>query len=323
MMGTAKYLSPEQVLGFPLDGRADLYSLGLVLYECLTGKCSLHRGHRRGHRRRPAAARPHADPQDPSRGPGGRGRRRHLPPGPPSGGSPVHRRRGPGAAGRGGRRARRRHAASTFALARHGALRLPPRPPRRGPDDDTGPGLAGARSSPAGGDRRGARGRHQRRRGGHGLARRRCRASPGRRRRRGHRDPAGRWARSRPPSDRPDRQRRRAGDHPGRPASSTHRRATARRTLVRWARSPTATRPPPGPPSATSPSTSTPRKASASSSGSRARWTASSCASPGPTGPWRVSVYTADEPGADAEGLGQAGGRQGQRRAGRGDVLPR
>jgi serine/threonine-protein kinase len=38
MMGTAKYLSPEQVLGFPLDGRADLYSLGLVLYECLTGK---------------------------------------------------------------------------------------------------------------------------------------------------------------------------------------------------------------------------------------------------------------------------------------------
>jgi eukaryotic-like serine/threonine-protein kinase len=37
MMGTARYLSPEQVLGFPLDGRADLYSLGLVLYECLTG----------------------------------------------------------------------------------------------------------------------------------------------------------------------------------------------------------------------------------------------------------------------------------------------
>ena len=38
MMGTAKYLSPEQVRGKPLDGRADLYGLGLVLYECLAGR---------------------------------------------------------------------------------------------------------------------------------------------------------------------------------------------------------------------------------------------------------------------------------------------
>lgn len=38
MMGTAKYLSPEQVQGKELDGRADIYSLGLVLYECLAGE---------------------------------------------------------------------------------------------------------------------------------------------------------------------------------------------------------------------------------------------------------------------------------------------
>ena len=38
MMGTAKYLSPEQVRGHRLDGRADLYSLALVLYECLAGR---------------------------------------------------------------------------------------------------------------------------------------------------------------------------------------------------------------------------------------------------------------------------------------------
>jgi eukaryotic-like serine/threonine-protein kinase len=37
MMGTAKYLSPEQVSGGPLDGRTDLYSLGLVMFEALTG----------------------------------------------------------------------------------------------------------------------------------------------------------------------------------------------------------------------------------------------------------------------------------------------
>lgn len=37
MVGTAKYLAPEQVEGNAIDGRADLYALGVVLYEALTG----------------------------------------------------------------------------------------------------------------------------------------------------------------------------------------------------------------------------------------------------------------------------------------------
>ncbi len=38
MVGTLKYMSPEQIQGHPVDARADLFAAGIVLYQLLTGK---------------------------------------------------------------------------------------------------------------------------------------------------------------------------------------------------------------------------------------------------------------------------------------------
>ena len=42
VLGTTDYVSPEQALGHDVDGQSDIYSLGIVLFEMLTGDVPFH-----------------------------------------------------------------------------------------------------------------------------------------------------------------------------------------------------------------------------------------------------------------------------------------
>ena len=73
VLGTTDYVSPEQALGHDVDGQSDIYSLGVVLFEMLTGDVPFH-GENQISRRH--EARPRGPAGHPAHAPGGLGHHR-------------------------------------------------------------------------------------------------------------------------------------------------------------------------------------------------------------------------------------------------------
>ena len=152
-LGTAKYLAPEQVEAKPVDGRTDLYSLGVVLYEMLCGRVPFEADTSSG----TALARLHSDPPRPRLVKAGVPREleaitMRLLARDPAGRYPTATDARAAPAGRRGRRpARRRRRDDRRARTAPAGCRLPA--PGRAPADRRRPpvGTAGARSTPPAG----------------------------------------------------------------------------------------------------------------------------------------------------------------------------
>ncbi|MBX6366190.1 MAG: serine/threonine protein kinase, partial [Gemmatimonadetes bacterium] len=65
VVGTPRYMSPEQLVGEPADGRSDLYALGCILFEMLTGDAPWGGATPAGVTRRLTEAPPHPRALDP------------------------------------------------------------------------------------------------------------------------------------------------------------------------------------------------------------------------------------------------------------------